>query len=260
MELLLVSKFQTFLLILARVLGIFVGTPFFSNRNIPSQVKGGLALFISFVLFPGLADNLGVKIPQEMALYAFLVSQELLIGLVIGFACNIMFTVFLLSGQFYSLQMGLGIINVMDPLSQLQLPIIGQLLSLYGLLIFLLVGGHHLVIIALHRSFEIVPTFGPASFGPLAKGLIDMFARMFAAAFMLGMPIIGVLFLCSVAMGLLSRAAPQMNIMMLGWPVNIFVGLFTLIILVPALFGIGREIFEELFAGIDRILYSLTLV
>jgi flagellar biosynthetic protein FliR len=156
--------------------------------------------------------------------------------------------------------MGLGIINVMDPLSQIQMPIIGQMLSLFGLLIFLLVGGHHLVIMALYKSFEIVPSLNLASFGPVAVGMLDIFSRVFTIAFMIGLPIIGVLFLATVAMGILSRAAPQMNIMMLGWPLNIFVGISTLIILIPMLYGAGQDIFEELFRQIDKILYSLSQV
>lgn len=253
-----VTQFQIFLLILARISGIFIDTPFFGNINVPFEVRGGLALFISLVIFPGLVDNLGVEIPSSMVAYGLLLIQEFLIGMFIGFAVSIMFSLFQLTGEFYSLQMGLGIINVLDPLAQIELPIIGQLLSLFGILIFFLVGGHHLVIMAVYKSYELVPSLTLTSFEPMAIGLVDIFVRMFTIACMLALPIIGVLFLCSVAMGILSRAAPQMNIMMLGWPVNIFVGMATLIILIPMFYGAGQNIFEELFTSIDKILYSIS--
>lgn len=257
MELFL-RQFPGFFLVLSRVSGIFFTTPLFANINIPIMVRTALSLFVSLLIFPSLANTMGIDLPKDMVLYGLRVVQELLIGIAIGFACSIIFTAFQLSGEFYSVQMGLGLIHLMDPLSEVQMPIIGQMLSSFGFFIFLLVGGHHLVITAVYKSFELVPTLSIPSIAPLAEGLLDIFANMFKVAFMMGAPIIGVIFLCSIAMGLLARAAPMMNIMMLGWPLNIFVGVLTLILLIPMLFGKGQELFAWLYTRIDEILYEMS--
>jgi flagellar biosynthetic protein FliR len=254
---LFITEFHKFFLILSRISGIFVATPFFANINIPMRARAALSLLISLAVFPSLINTIKVGMPTDMVAYGWLMVREILIGIAIGFAGTIMFTAFQLSGQFYSLQMGLGIINVMDPLSEIQMPIIGQMLSSFGFLIFLLVGGHHLVIRAVYKSFELVPTLSIPSLAPLADGLMDIFANMFKIAFMMGAPIIGVVFLCSVAMGLLARAAPQMNVMMLGWPLKIFVGVSTLILIIPMLFGKGWDVFVWLYDRIDEILYEM---
>jgi flagellar biosynthetic protein FliR len=181
----------------------------------------------------------------------------MMVGLSIGFICSLIFVLFQVSGQFYSIQMGFGILNVLDPLHQTQMPIIGQFLGLLALLIFLVVGGHHMMLEAVCESYKHLPTFTMNSAGPLASGVAKTFAYMFTTAFKVGMPIIGIMILCDIAMGLLAKAAPQLNVMMFGWPIKTIVGVITLFILMPMLFTISADIFRECFVRIKEILIAM---
>ncbi|MDI6793670.1 MAG: flagellar biosynthetic protein FliR [bacterium] len=253
----LVKHFQAFFLVLGRTSGIFVASPFFGSMEIPVQVKAALILLLSLIIFPVVGLGLGERIPENMVHYGILVGQEVIIGLIIGFITSLIFSAFQLSGQFYSLQIGFGIVSVMDPLSQTEIPIIGQLVGLFALLIFILFGGHHLTIRALCESYTLVPVIHLSAASSLLIHIVDLAAAMFLIAMKIGLPIIGTVFLTDVSFGILSRAAPQMNIMMVGWPVKILVGLITLIIFIPLLHHATVNVFDRLFTDLRVIMQGM---
>ncbi|MEW5766765.1 MAG: flagellar biosynthetic protein FliR [bacterium] len=253
----IVKHFQAFFLVLARTSGIFAASPFFGSMDIPIQVKAALSLLLSLVIFPVVGLGVGERIPENVMLYGIFVLQEVMVGLIIGFITSLIFTAFQLSGQFYSLQIGFGIVSVMDPMSQTEIPIIGQLVGLLALLVFILFGGHHLTIKALCESYTLVPVLHLRSASSLVMHITDLVAAMFLIAMKIGLPIIGTVFLTDVSFGILSRAAPQMNIMMIGWPVKILVGLITLIVFIPLLHQAMVNVFANLFSDLNVIMRAM---
>ena len=153
--------------------------------------------------------------------------------------------------------MGFGINEVIDPMAQVSVPLIGQLKNLIGTLIFLAMNGHHFMIEAVYRSFELAPLFGvsQSATGSILKLLVHSFSGMFIVALKIALPVVATMFLVTVSMGILAKVAPQMNIMMLGFPFKIVVSFVVLILSAPLIVRIMRVAIErgfELLTGMLR--------
>ncbi|MEW6097332.1 MAG: flagellar biosynthetic protein FliR [bacterium] len=253
---LFVTQFQKFFLVLARMSGIFVMAPFFGSLNILPRIKAGLCLFISLTIFGVVNKHISI-VPNNFPTYSLLVFSEVAIGLIIGFMATLVISTFQISGELYSVPMGFGIVNTIDPLSQIEQPIIGQIIGLFALLVFLGFGGHHMMLIAICKSYEIVPVLTLDSCSIVAKTMVTNFAAMFLTALKISMPVMGVLFLVTLGMGLLAKVAPMMNIMVLGWAITIVAGMITLIFLFPLLAKVAVSLYEKLFYDIDSLLIVL---
>jgi len=249
-----VNNFQAFFLILVRINAMIMIAPFFSSGVIPFRIKAMLSFFISLIIFPVVAQT--IKVPGNMGFYYLLVLQEVMIGIFIGFLISVIFSAFQLSAQYYSAQIGFGINDVLDPVSQISVPLIGQLKNLIGLLVFLAIEGHHYLIEAIYRSFELAPLFGvsKAAAGGFLKYLVYSFSGMFIVALKISLPVLATAFLISVSMGILAKAAPQMNIMMFGFPIQIIIGFVMLIITAPLVIRIMQVALERSFKFMNGIL------
>lgn len=249
-----VHSFQAFLLIFIRMHSLFMAAPFFSSAVIPFRTKSLLAFFITLVIFPVVTKN-GYTITANMGQYGLMALREIIIGIYIGFLASIIFAAFQLSGQFFAVQIGFGINEVMDPLAQVSVPIIGQMKNLLGILIFLIINGHHFLITAVYKSYEMVPSFNIVTgSGELSKYLISSFSGMFVIALKIALPIIATIFLVSVSMGVLAKAAPQMNILMLGFPFKIIVAFSVLALASPMIIRIMRVALNRSFEFISNVI------
>ncbi|MDI6717058.1 MAG: flagellar biosynthetic protein FliR [Actinomycetota bacterium] len=235
----------TFLLVLTRVSGVFFLAPILGNRNIPVQVKIGLALMTSLALFPFVASpNISPSI--NMINYALLIAKEFTVGAIIGFTASMVFMGFLLAGQIIDFQMGFGMVNVIDPLSNISISLIGQFKNLLALLVFLAINGHYFLLTALDKSFDIVPltTF---AFTPAVTGnFINMVVNMFIIGLKIGGPAIGVLFITDLAIGIVARTVPQMNVFIVGIPLKIAIAFATLIAMLTFFFVYVERIFGQM--------------
>lgn len=254
------NNFEVVFLIFCRVGGMFITAPFYASRNISMTVKSTIIFFIALTMFPVINKIGFYKAPTVFLEYVLLIFQELGIGLIIGLCAAIIFAAFSLSGQFYGLQMGLGMIDVIDPLAQIQVPVLGQVLGIIATFIFFICGGHHLLLIAVFKSYELLPAITINSFAPLYKNIVDIFAYSFVLGFSIALPIIGIMYILDIAIGLCSKASPQMNIMILGWPLKILIGFLTLTILLPTLFNMGTDILDNLFDRIYKLLLEMGTV
>ncbi|MBU0700009.1 flagellar type III secretion system protein FliR [bacterium] len=250
------TQFQGFLLVFARISGIFVVSPFFGSLSIPMRIKAGLALFIALLIFPVVKHTLP-HLSGTLGEYYLLVISEVLIGIIIGFLCTIIMSAFQVSGEFYSVQMGFGFVNTVDPLSQVEQPIIGQFIGLFAMLIFLIVGGHHLMITTVFNSYETVPIFSLKASNLVFDKTVAVFCGMFLTALKIAMPIMGVLFLVSLSLGLIAKVAPMMNIMALGWAITIVIGVITLILVIPLIGKVAQNVFIHVFSDIDELFYYM---
>lgn len=239
----------------ARFTGIFFLTPVIGSRNVPIHIKVGLSLFLAFATYPF------VMVPNDLQLdnsfyYATIVIKELLVGLLIGYVGLLFFSAILIAGQIIDLQMGFGLVNVIDPLSQAQIPVMGQLKYLVATLIFLMINGHHWFIVAVARSFQIIP-MGSLSITPkLTNALLLAFSDVFLMAMKIALPIVGTLLLVDIALGILARTIPQMNVFIVGFPLKIAVGLAMFIAVLPFFGNLFVKLFEKMHENIYLIIQA----
>ncbi|WP_232725480.1 flagellar biosynthetic protein FliR [Bacillus sp. FJAT-44742] len=239
-----INQFPAFLLIFVRVLAFFTTMPIFAYRNVPNTFKIGLAVFMAFTMMftvdvPELAIN---------AEYFLLVIKEALVGLLVGLVASMLIYAVQVAGMFIDILMGFLVANVIDPQTGAQSPLTGGFLYAFTVLFLLAVDGHHLLLDGVYYSYEFVPLeqlFLPFGNGSIAYFALTTFTTMFIIAFQMAFPIIGCLFLVDVALGMMSRAVPQMNVFVVGLPLKIFLGLPLLAIMLPGFFSLVSYTFEE---------------
>jgi flagellar biosynthetic protein FliR len=228
----LLAAAPVFLLIAVRALAMVETAPLLSSDAHPQAAKIALAGFAAHAVFPSAhAAGWGTEFYAITAQSPFnlsfllLVIGEGLIGLIIGFFITIVFSAFSTAGQFFSLQMGFGASETFDPLAQVENPLMGQYLNLVAMLVFLSVGGFtRLFLGGFWRSIQSVNVFSLISGREMATGMfLASLSRLFLDAIVISMPILGTLFLTSLATGLISKAAPQINILTEGFPISITV-------------------------------------
>jgi flagellar biosynthesis protein FliR len=250
-----VYHFQVFLLIMIRMNAMFVIAPFFSSDVIPFRLKMALCFFTSLVIFPVVAAH-GYRLPGSMAEYSLLVLREVGIGLYIGFLVAVVFSAFQLAGQLFAVQIGFGINEVLDPLAQVSVPLLGQLKNLVGILVFLAINGHHMMIRSIYRSYELAPVFdlSVSSSGSLVRYMMHAFSGMFVVALKIALPVVVTAFLVTISLGILAKVAPQMNIMMFGFPFQIVVSFGVLILATPLIVRVMHVALERTFNFVTRVL------
>ncbi|MDR1933498.1 MAG: flagellar biosynthetic protein FliR [Spirochaetales bacterium] len=254
----LAANAQVFFLIFARVITLVETAPLLSSDSVPQIAKIGLAFFASFLVFPWVMAA-GYPVPQLGLDYALLVLGEAMIGIVLGFFLVLIYSAFQLAGQFYSLQMGFGASEVFDPLAQIEIPIMGQFLNLIAMLIFLLVGGFQRIFLAgVYHSFGAMKAVDlVVNRGDIVRLLLVSLTRLFEQSLVMSFPILGILFLVSVTTGLLAKAAPQMNILMLGFPVSIATAFFVLFLMLPVLAEVFSAVIDYSFAELLKMLSAI---
>ena len=254
------------LLVLARVLAMIQVAPLLSSSSIPQVGKIGLAMFIAMVALPGVAAA-GYPLPASGLQYGLLLMGEALLGALLGFMVYLAFAALRLAGQFISLSVGFGIAGLFDPLSGHQSPMLGQVFSLLSLLVFLSVGGlHRLLLVGVAGSFQTVRAAdlvisleagAVRGAGLLLQRAAFSLTRLFSTALTIALPIFGALLLVSIALALLAKAAPQMNLLMLGMPVSIGAGLVLLLLTLPLLIDAAAAVVDGGFAELRRLLTEL---
>jgi flagellar biosynthesis protein FliR len=215
----------------ARVLGLLITDPVLGNRSVPMRLRVGLALAITVILVPAIGPLPAIE-PGSATGIAILV-QQILIGMAIGFAMRVIFAAIEMAGQLIGLQMGLGFATFFDPQTSAQVPVIGQFLGLIGVLVFLSINGHAIVLSTLVESFRILPigTLGVDSEG-FAR-YAQWGSQIFLIGFTLSLPVVATLLIANFTIGIMSRAAPQMNIFGVGFPFTLLVGLVSMYLMLP---------------------------
>jgi flagellar biosynthetic protein FliR len=244
-------QIQLFLFIFLRVSAMTLTVPVFDSRNIPATFKVGLCFTIALVLYPIVKIEPAALSPSLIP-FAIGVAGEILSGVIIGFVIRLIFAGIQLAGELAAFQMGFSVANVMDPMSNSQVPVISQMIYMFAILIFLTTNAHHWVLRALVDSFTLIPPFGFHSSGSLMARLTQAAGDMFVIAVKTGSPVIVALLLVSLGLGLVGRTVPQMNVFMVATPVNILIGFLFLSLSLPLmttylnqlLNGLGKEILQ----------------
>lgn len=213
-----------FMLVLSRVAGIFAALPVFGGQRLPVRIKAVTVFMITLVCFPTLSVSIP-QIPTEPFSLALLALSELMIGLTLAFITQIIFAAVEFSGQIIGMQMGLTISSVIDPSLGTQSQIMSVVQTLFATLLFLSLSIHHHFIRAIIDSFRIIPLGGWHLSGELVNFLVSRTADIFIIGIRLAAPVMVALLLTTVALGIMARAFPQMNIFMVSMPLNIGLGL-----------------------------------
>jgi flagellar biosynthesis protein FliR len=239
------AQWATFMMALVRTSGLIAMAPFLGSPNIPAMAKAGLSLLIALLLTP-LVTLPPASVPTQDLQFLLFCAGELLIGMILGLALRLLLTSVQIMGQLVGFQMGFAVANVVDPMSGTQVSLVAQFAYLMTLLVFLGVGGHLTLIKALADSFTLVPP-GDFSFSQgLFTRMMDLAAMMFSLSVRIGAPLIGALLMTQVTMGFLAKTVPQMNILMVGFPITISIGMIFLSLVLTLLVPIMENVFGNL--------------
>ena len=216
-----------------RVLAMFTAAPVFSSRSVPMRFKVGLAFLVAYAAQASMPDQPVIDINGPQALGA--VVQQVGIGLAIGFAARLIFSVFELAGQIVGFQMGLGFASFFDPSTSAQSSAMGRFYNNMAMLLFIVMNGHLMVLMAVMHSFSAFPV--DQNFLQALKdlGMYRLGAELFASAFWISLPVVAMLVFANLALGIVSRVAPQMNIYAIGFPITLSVGLIGVAVTLPML-------------------------
>mgnify|MGYP002392548575 CR=1 FL=1 len=226
-------KLTLFMLVFFRNIGLLIAAPLFQSRNLPTMVRVSIALFLSFIFTP-LLEPLP-RLPMAFGLILFNLLQEFALGLLMGYILYLTFAGLQLAGRLVELPVGFSMVNVLDPQTGGQMPIIGQLYFIVALWLFILVKGDHTLLTALAQSFRLLPVGEEIIFAKGLPYLLRAFGNLFWLAIQVALPIFGVLFLTDIGLGVLAKLVPQINVFFLGFPLKVFLGLFLLILSLPVL-------------------------
>jgi flagellar biosynthetic protein FliR len=245
------SNLELFLLVFIRASAMLAAMPMFSDRSVPVRVRIGLGLLLGLILTPVLpAQSLG---GEHWLVYVGYALREAMVGLLLGFVAKTLFWGVQFAGQVISFQMGFALANVLDPDSRQQVPLISRFKYLVALMFLLVLDGHYMFLAAFKRSFDLIPVGQATVSGPLGEYLIRVTSGVFVVGVKIGAPVMIGLLLTNVAMALMARTVPQMNIFIVAFPIGIAVGFFILIIGIPAFF----KIFGSFLGQLERDLILL---
>ncbi|OZI75598.1 MULTISPECIES: flagellar biosynthetic protein FliR [Bordetella] len=215
----------------ARMLALVGSAPLFSESTIPVRVKVGLAFLLTVAVTPALGPPPAIPPGSYAALW--LLGQQVVIGIALGFTMRIVFAAVQTAGEFVGLQMGLSFASFFDPATGANTAVLARLFNILAMLVFLALDGHLLVLAALVRSFDVLP-LQPLALDRNGWGVLLQWSQaVFVSGLLLALPLICALLTINLAMGILNRAAPQLSVFAVGFPVSLIAGLLLLALVLP---------------------------
>lgn len=216
-------------LLLFRLTGLVWIAPVFSAQVIPNSIKVAVLVLLTGLMWPMAAAS-SAAVPR---VNAAAIVTELCLGLSLGLGAAIFVAAAESAGDMLAVQMGLSGANVVDPMSRTQLPVLGHLLGLFATLLILSTDGHLAILSALRASLDVVPLGGPIDVREGALAVVGLGATLLSLGLRFAAPVVAAMMMSNVALGVLARTVPQLNILMVAFPVQIGVGLFVLAAALP---------------------------
>ncbi len=245
------SRLLTFFLVVIRMSGIIFTAPIFSGSGLNAQIRMMLSIIISLLLFPTITPYVGMTDPHVLWL-VLAVIKELLIGIIIGAMSSLLFTGLQLGGYLVDYQMGFSMVSVIDPVSNYSVSISGQMYNILATLIYLAIGGHHIFFRAVSESYSIMPVGDFVINTESYMYVLSTFIKVFIIAIQITAPVFLALMVVNVVMGLMARLVPQINLMIVGFPLKIMVGAFMLIISLNMFYIAFEKVMFEYFRQIQK--------
>lgn len=239
---------------LARILGLVSAAPLFGNRMVPVRVRLAVGIAAALAVLPALPPI--PPLPTDSLTVLVILAQQAFIGIAIGFMMRLMFAAVDIAGELIGLQMGLSFAVFFSPQTGGQSSVIAEFLGLLTLLVFIALNGHLMLVGIVVASFEWLPVGDTTS----ADGWL-VIARhgtvMFASGLLLALPMVAALLITNIALGVLTRAAPQLNLFAVGFPVTLSVGFLVLMLSLNLIAPVLQNLFERGFDAIDLLLRGL---
>lgn len=236
---------------LARVLALVASAPVLGQARIPVPIRIGLSVGIVLAIVPALPSP--PPIAPGSAAGMLVLATQIVIGVAIGFTLRLVFVAVEMAGDLIGLQMGLGFAMFYDPGNIQHTPILGQFMGLLATLTFLAINGHLLVISALADSFQSLPITTAPLPGSLFETLARQGATVFVAGLQLALPLIVTLLVVNLALGVLTRSAPQLNIFAVGFPVTLAIGFGALILTLPYFAPLFEHTLDQAFRFVANL-------
>jgi flagellar biosynthetic protein FliR len=249
-------QFQSYLLVLMRVAPVLFFMPVLSSTSIPSLLKIGLTLTVGLIFLPWVLID-PARLPKDPYSFAFFLIPELMIGFILALSVKIVLAGIQLGGQLAGFKMGLYLANVVDPSSEVNAPVVSQFLYLLTLVLFLAVDGHHWFFRAVGQSFLLLAP-GEIHLQPaMYRHFLYLMASLFVIAIKISAPIVAVLVFTQIALGILAKAVPQVNILMTSFPITIMLGFLFLGLSLELIFPYCEMLFQEVGKGLVSTLLPL---
>ncbi|OTA17656.1 flagellar biosynthesis protein [Xenorhabdus vietnamensis] len=241
---------------LVRLMALFSTAPIFSEKQVPIKVKIGLALAITAILVPTFPSP---QIPIFSVIGIWVLIQQILIGMALGLTMQIAFAIVRHAGEVLGLQMGLSFATFFDPTGGPNMPILARILNVMMLLLFLAFDGHLWLLSILADTFHSIP-IKPTQLNPKGFLLLAQSASLiFINGMMLAMPMITLLLVLNFSLGMLNRMTPQLSVFVVGFPLTLTVGIFTLSLLFPMMVPFTERLFGEIFNRLALIINEIVL-
>lgn len=247
-----INDLTLFSLVVGRMAGLFAAIPLFGSKSVPVRVKAAVIMVMALLLYPVIRTQLP-PLPSDSISLSLLVIRETLIGLTIGIISQAIFAAVEFCGQIVGMQMGISMASLFDPNTQANVPTVALLQGILAMLLFLSLGVHHIFIRAIVESYRVIPVGAWHMSGGLMQFIITTTGAIFILAIKLSAPIMVALLATSVALGIMARSFPQMNIFMVSMPLNIGIGFLALGL---SLLTFLRTL-EKSFGGIDGQIKTL---
>ena len=231
------QQFWGFALVLVRTGGILAAFPIIGSQMVPIRVRATMALCMTLAFGPLVAPSLPLDWLEPVKLTVGL-ATELFIGLFLGFATRLLLAAVEIAGSIMGFQLGFGMAVQLDPVTQVETPVLGSFLVMVASLLYFVVDGHHMLLLALGSSFALIPPLGAQFHPPLLVDAVELLQRTFDLGLKLALPLMSITLLIYLVLGILGRVMPQMNVLFLGFPLSISVGLLVL--------GFGLPLFSSL--------------
>ncbi|GBC94107.1 hypothetical protein HRbin15_02615 [bacterium HR15] len=231
--------FWAFLVVFVRASALILQAPVFGSRLVPVSVRVGLSVILALALAPGVKSSVGSP-PTEWIPLIMRLMSEAVIGLVMGYGVSLIIGAAAMAGELLDMKMGFGLMQLLNPVSSFPTSLLAQFHYLLAMVLFALVDGHHLLLLALARSFELS---GGADLTTLAAqgmhGMVWLAGEMMVLCLQIAAPAGGVLLIVDAAMAAVSRAVPQVPIWLVGMPGKVAIGFVALGASLPALAGVS---------------------
>ena len=237
---------------LARVLGLFAAAPVFNNAALPMRVRLVLGLAVTLALAPALPPLPPIA-PASWAGLAVLLQQGL-IGIALGFTLRIVFAGVDLAGELIGLQMGLGFAVFFDPQHSGQSPIVAELVGLLALLFYLALNGHLMMLALIAESFTVLPIAAAPFTAAGWETLLRWAASLFSIGVLLALPVIGALLVANIALGVLTKVAPTLNLFAVGFPFTLMAGFVMLALSMPYFAPALERLFVQGYGAVSVVM------
>lgn len=212
-----------------RIGGLLLVAPVFSGRNLPMMLRASLLVLLTVVMLPAALGHT-VEAPR---ITAATILSETLVGFAIGLGAAVFIGAAEVAGDVLSIQTGLSSASVLDPMTMESTPTLGQFAHLFAISLLLALNGHLLIVEALAASVAAVPVGGAIALEPGLGAMVALGTTLFALGLRFAAPVVAVVLITNVALGILARVAPQLNMLIVAFPIQIGIGLFTLAVSIP---------------------------